>query len=156
MAPGENEMPDFQTIVQDNRKERERLSGLVAGLREGDFQTRLPNGWTITMALGHLAFWDLRQATLLKRWLEQGVKPGSLDAEAINEPLSVLSASIYPQAVARLVVEAAETIDRAVEQLTPPQTVELLKMGLERNLHRALHRRDHLDKIDKALGGKIG
>lgn len=148
-------MSDLQTMIQDNRKERERLSALVAGLREGEFQTRLPNGWTVTMALGHLAFWDLRQATLLKRWLEQGVKPGSLDAEAINGPLSVLSASIYPQAAVRLAVEAAETIDRAVEQLTPAQAEELLKMGLERNLHRALHRRDHLDKIDQALGRKI-
>jgi hypothetical protein len=144
-------MPEFQTITQENRKERERLSALVAGLREGDFQHRLPNGWTVTMALGHLAFWDLRQATLLKRWSQQGVQPGSLDAEAINEPLSVLSASIYPQAVVRLVVEAAETIDHAVEQLTPSQVKDLLKMGLERNLHRALHRREHLDKIEKAL-----
>ncbi len=149
-------MPDLQTILQDNRKERERLSTLVSGLRAGDFQHRLPNGWTVTMALGHLAFWDLRQATLLRRWLQQGIQPGSLDAEAINEPLSALSASIYPQAVVRLVLEAAETIDRAVEQLTPAQAAELLKMGLERNIHRALHRRDHLDKIDKALSQKTG
>ena len=144
-------MADLQIMTQENRKERERLSALVTGLREGDFQHRLPNGWTITMALGHLAFWDLRQATLLKRWLDQGVKPGSLDADAINEPLSILSSSIYPQAVVRLVIEAAETVDRAVEQLTPAQAKELLKMGLERNLYRALHRRDHLDKIEKAL-----
>ncbi len=149
-------MIDPEKIIRDNRQERERLVSLATNLREGDFQHRLPNGWTVTMALGHLAFWDLRQATLLKRWLEQGVKPGSLDAEAINEPLSILCGSIYPQAVVRLVVEAAETIDHAVEQLTPAQTEELMKMGLERNLHRALHRRDHLDKIEKSMGKTSG
>ena len=153
-------MPDFQTIIQDNREERQRLSALVKGLKEQDFQRRLPNGWTLGSALGHLAFWDLRQATLLKRWLEQGAKPsiipGSLDAEAINEPLNTLAEALEAKAAAKLALEAAEAVDQTVEKLTPEKALELQKMGLERNLHRALHRKGHLDKIEKALGRKIG
>jgi hypothetical protein len=152
-------MPDFQTIIQNNRKERERLSALAHGSKE-DLARRLPNGWTVAVTLAHLAFWDLRQAFLLKRWLEQGVKPSSipnpLDVEAINGSLSVLSEALPPKAAAELVMEAAEAIDLKVEKLAPEQAEELVKMGLERLLHRALHRRSHLDKIDKALGRKIG
>ncbi|HTC21693.1 MAG TPA: hypothetical protein VK859_12640, partial [bacterium] len=109
----------------------------------------------VSMDLAHLAFWDLRQAFLLKGWLEKGVKPSSIpnmvDVDAINGSLSVLSARLPAPEAAKLVTEAAEAIDLEVEKLTPEQAEELVKMGFERLLHRALHRRAHLDKIEKAL-----
>ncbi len=146
-------MPDLQTMIQENREERERLSALMAGLKDGDFGRRLPNGWSVTVTLAHLAYWDLYQWNLLKRWLAEGGKPaqGVTDSRYVNDPLSVLSESISPQAVVLLAADAAEAIDRMVERLTPAQAEELLKMGLERTLHRALHRRNHLEKIEKAL-----
>ncbi len=144
-------MSKLQIIIEENQKERERLLAFMAGLSEKDFNFRLPKGWTITMVLGHLAFWDIRQATLLRRWIQEGVQPASLDADAVNEGVSRLSAAIAPQAVVKLAADAAQTIDSAIEQLTPAQADELLQMGLERNLHRALHRKDHLDKIEKAM-----
>lgn len=150
-------MAELQTYVQDNQKERGRLLALMAGLKEADFARPLPNGWTIGVALAHLAFWDLSQVARLKRWMDQKVKPASMDAEAINGPLAALSEAIPPRAVVKLAKEAAEAIDHMVEKLTPVQARELLEMGLERNLHRALHRalhrRNHLDKIEKALRG---
>jgi hypothetical protein len=147
-------MPDLQTILQGNRKERERLLALVAGLKESDFQRRLPNGWTIGVTLVHLAFWDLRQAAMLKRWLEQGVKPApiaSMDPDVVNGPLATLSETIPSQAVVKLVTDAAQAIDELVKKLTPAQAEELSQSGLERNIHRAQHRRHHLDKIEKTL-----
>jgi hypothetical protein len=146
-------MSDLQTIIQENKKERERLLTLVVGLKEADFQRRLPNGWTITVALVHLAFWDLSQVARLKRWMEKGVKPPSYDADTINEALAVLSEAIPPQAVVKLVKDAAEAIDQLVEKLTPAQAGEITQMGFEWNIHRALHRRNHLDKIEKTLAG---
>lgn len=140
-----------ETIVQENRKERERLLALMKRLESGDFERRFPNGWTVGVALAHIAFWDLRQATMLDRWLRKGVEPGALDAEAINDPLATLSEVLPPEAVVRIVREAAETVDRKVEELTSAQVEDLLSRGLERSLRRALHRSEHLGRIDKLL-----
>ena len=146
-------MSNLQRFIQENRTERERLLALMAGMKEADYHRTLPNGWTVGVALVHLAFWDLSQVARMKSWKDQGVKPASLDPEAINGPLAALSEAIHPKAVVKLATEAAEAADRMVESLTPAQAEELVKMGLERNLQRYGHRRLHLDKIEEALKG---
>jgi hypothetical protein len=148
-----SEMADLQSFNLENTKERARLKALAAGLKEGDFTRRLPNGWTVGATLAHLAFWDLRQVNLLKRWLEKDAQPASIDPDAINGPLAVLSEKIPAPAVVQLVTDAAEQADGAVEKLTPSQAETILKIGSERFLRRALHRREHLDKIEKTLHG---
>lgn len=146
-------MANLKSIVEENKKQRERLESLVKGLKESGFAHPLPNGWTVGVALAHLAFWDLSQVARIKRWKDEGVKPVSIDAEAINGPLAALSEGLSPRAVAKLVVDAAESIDRLVENLTPEEADELIGLGLERNIRRSLHRQNHLDKIEKALKG---
>lgn len=148
-------MPDLQTMVQDNRKERERLLALLSNKKDKgvDLGKRLLNGWTIKGTLAHLAFWDLRQLSLIKRWTMDGTKPGSVDPEGINDALILFSEFIPTSSVVNLVIAAAQAVDQEVEKLTPAQAEELMKMGLERNLHRALHRKNHLDKIEAALKG---
>lgn len=147
-------MPDLQTIIQDNRKERERLLALLSNKKGIDLGKRLLNGWTIKGTLAHLAFWDLRQLSLLKRWTMDGTKPGQVDPGSINDALILFSEFIPSTSVVSLAIAAAEAVDREVEKLTPAQAEELLQMGLERNIHRALHRKNHLDKIEMALGQK--
>ena len=144
-------MPDLQTIIQDNRKERERLMALLTNKKGIDLGRRLMNGWTVKGALTHLAFWDLRQLSMVKRWIMDGKKPVQVDADSINDTISLISEFIPSPSVVNLVIAAAEAIDKEVEGLTPAQVEELVKMGFERNIHRALHRRNHLDKIDKAF-----
>jgi hypothetical protein len=147
-------LADLQQIIQENRSQRERLISLMKALRESDFAKRQPNGWTVGVALVHIAFWDLRQVTLLTKWLEKGgegpVVP--LDPDAINAPLAVISEAIPPQGVVKLATEASEKSDNLVADMTQAQVDEFLKGGSERFLRRALHRREHLDKIEKALG----
>jgi hypothetical protein len=147
-------MPPLQTILEENRKERERLLAFMAGLKEEDFEQRLLNDWTVAVTLAHLAFWDLWQVSILKRWLTDKHKPEHSDSRPINDSLSILSETIPPQAVVRLATQAAKAIDQAVGQLTPAQAEELIQAGLERTLRRSLHRKDHLDKLEKAL--KLG
>ena len=144
-------MPQLSTILQENKRERERLLGLMAGLKEADFAKRLPNGWSVSVALAHLAFWDLSMAARLNNWLHKGVKPVWMDAEAVNGPLARLSEALPPKVVIQLATEAAETVDGIVEKLTQAQADELLKIGPDRFLRRALHRQEHLDKIETAL-----
>jgi len=125
---------------------------LAKKLNQEKSSRRLPNGWTVAVALVHLAFWDQRQVTLLRRYLQEGVKPTSLDAFAVNEPLAIVSRTISATDAVKLALDAAEAIDLELEKLTPVQFEELMKLGLERNLRRSLHRKDHLDKIEKVLG----
>ena len=146
-------MPDLKMMIEDNRKERERLLALLSKKQGVDLGKRLLNGWTVKGTLAHLAFWDLRQLSLIKRWVMDGTKPGNVDPEGVNDALVLYSEFIPSTSVVNLVIAAAEAVDREVEKLTPAQAEELLKMGLERNIHRALHRRNHLDKIEKALKG---
>jgi len=146
-------MADLKSIIEENQKERERLLSLMAALRESDFSRRLSNGWTIGVALAHIAFWDLRQVTLLTQWLQKGgqspVLP--LDADAINAPLAILSEAVPPRGVVKIATEASQKADGLVAGMTQAQVDEFLKVGSERFLRRALHRREHLDKIEKAL-----
>ncbi|HVM32687.1 MAG TPA: maleylpyruvate isomerase N-terminal domain-containing protein [bacterium] len=144
--------------VAKNAEERRRLASLITHLTPEQLALALPNGWTVATALVHLAFWDLRQAALLRRFVEEGVKPGSLDAEAVNEPLSQIAEILPPEAAVALALDAAETTDQAVADLTEDQVEALRQLGFERNLKRYLHRQNHLDKIEKVLkpGGAKG
>lgn len=141
-------------ILQDNAKELEHIKKLVEGMKDADYVKMLHNGWTVTQALAHLAFWDFSQVARLERYVHKGVKPVSLDFEAINDPLAQMTEALPPAAIAELVVDAAESANRVVETLTQAQFDELIGLGLERNLHRAQHRRAHLPKIEEALKAK--
>jgi hypothetical protein len=65
--------------------------------------------------------------------------------------VSVLARSIPPRAAISLVLGAAEAIDLELEKITPALAAEILKQGHKRMLNRALHRNEHLDKIEKVL-----
>jgi hypothetical protein len=143
--------PHYQ---QENAESRERLQALTAKLTDAELEIRMPNGWTVAVTLAHLAFWDLSQVVRLKKWTDHGITPASLDADAVNDALRVLSEAIPPRETLALVLGAAETIDGLLEKLTPDQADQLMEMGLERNLRRSLHRTIHLDKIDEVLKKK--
>ncbi|HET9870359.1 MAG TPA: maleylpyruvate isomerase N-terminal domain-containing protein [bacterium] len=140
--------------VLENTGERRRLAFLAGRLGPEELGLELPNGWTVAVVLAHLAFWDLRQASLIRRWVEEGTRPESLDADSVNEPLAQLCAALPPEAALALALDAAEAADLQVERLTAAQAEALVGMGLERNLRRSLHRRTHLDQIEKALGAR--
>ena len=44
------------------------LATLVAGFSGNDLELDLGDGWTVTTALGHLAFWDRQQSVALATW----------------------------------------------------------------------------------------
>jgi hypothetical protein len=138
----------------ENKQGREKLRALVTRLADSELALQLPNGWNVSDALVHLAFWDLRQLTVLKQWIAKGVQPIPIDSRTVNDAVSVLAKSIPPRAAVSLVLEAAEAIDQELEKVTPTLAAEILKQGHERMLNRALHRREHLDKIENAFNAK--
>jgi hypothetical protein len=141
------------SYMAQNIAERERLRALVARLHDHDLTRPVGGGWTVTTVLVHLAFWDRHRLSILKQWQRDGetIPPTSL-SDAINDAVTILSKAIPPREAAQLAVDAAEAIDYELEQLSPEQVTVLEAAGMERLLNRGLHRRDHIEQIERVLG----
>jgi hypothetical protein len=145
-------MPDERPYVAENAAELERLRGLVARLSDEELARPLDGGWMAATVLAHLAFWDRRNLALLERWRREGVvAPPKVDVHDINYALRTVSEAIPPRAAARLAVAAAEAIDGALAQIAPELAAQIEAVVGERALRRALHRREHLDQIERGL-----
>lgn len=144
---------DRSFIVQ-NDSERERLTVLVARLCDADLGRSLGEGWTVAASLAHLAFWD---RFVLARWdqaLRDELAVPSLDdrlTEMVNAAGLGGWRAVPGRQAARLAVDAAEALDRAIERLP----VEAVRTARDRGQHRLLdrseHRRVHLDEIEAVL-----
>ncbi len=140
------------TYAADNASQRERLFALTAKWTETDLTRPLANGWSVATKLAHLAFWDQYYLPLIEQWERTGFKSSSIDVDAVNEAVRFLSRAIPPTAAVQLVRAAAEAIDRKLESITPDLEVAIEASGRVRLLRRAMHRREHLDQIEEALG----
>ena len=61
-------MPVSSAMAESNRNQTERLRRLVPRLNAAMLAVRLPRGWTVAVALAHLAFWDRQRLCLMRRW----------------------------------------------------------------------------------------
>jgi hypothetical protein len=143
------------SFIIENRKERERLQNLVNRLTDKKLSLILyKEGWTVAVALAHLAFWDQRRLELIKKWKNTGVEPSPVDMDTINNALIPFFLAIPPRKAAELAVSIAEEVDRELEAL-PTVLIEAIQNSKDAHaLNRYLHRQMHLDDIEKLL--KLG
>ena len=145
-------MPVSREIAESNRIERERLENLVRSLDDTGLATRLPNGWTVGGALGHLAFWDRQRLCLLRLWAAGDFRSGAYDSTVFNDAVQPLLELIPPRQIAAAAVQAAQEIDALLLELPD----EVIEAALARpdapHVDRGEHRRHHLDRIEDALG----
>jgi hypothetical protein len=85
-----------KSFIVENTRERERLYALVNRITDEELTCTLyEEGWTVAVALAHLAFWDTRRIILLKKWKIEGVSPSPSDDDVLNDTLLLfLSSSI--------------------------------------------------------------
>jgi hypothetical protein len=144
-------MPVSAEVAESNRSERERLVRLVRNLDDAALRTRLPNGWTVAGALGHLAFWDRQRLCLIRRWAAGDIRTGAYDSDVFNDAVQPLLEMIPPEQVASAAVKAADEIDALLLELPD----EMIEAALARpdapHVDRGEHRRHHLDRIEEAL-----
>lgn len=146
-----------KTYGIDNARERERLRNLVNDLTDEKLnQVIYAEGWTITVALAHLAFWDQRRLVLVRKWKRQGVAASPSDDDVINDALLPLLLALHPREAADLAISSAEAIDRELEALSPDLVAAIEGLGDKHALNRAIHRRMHLDEIEAFLRKKSG
>jgi Mycothiol maleylpyruvate isomerase N-terminal domain len=141
-------------FVDDNSKSRAAVKDLVARLSDADLARPMPAGWTVAAVLGHVAFWDQRILVLLEAWgRNEALPPGARaeDVNWINDAGKPFLLALPPRQGAEVALAIAEAVDRKIEALTDADLTRLAAAGNPINLHRAEHRRAHLDEIAAAL-----
>jgi hypothetical protein len=144
-------MPVSAEIAQSNRTLTERLRALARRLTPEMLAVRLPRGWTVAVALAHIAFWDRQRLCLMRRWAAGDSCHGGYDGDVFNEVLLPFLEMIPADRVAALAVETAEEVD-AFLLAVPDEVVEAALARPDRpNLDRGMHREYHLHRIERAL-----
>jgi hypothetical protein len=151
---------------EKNAETRRQLTELVARLTTADMARRAdpsdPNSWTIAQTLAHIAFWD---ASLARRWrvaIEAAGSDGPIEpagisysiATAINDPLSDFIGAWTEQlglAIGTQAIAAAEEVDELIVKAGSriPASLPASRPG---SVNRWMHREEHLEQIEKALG----
>jgi uncharacterized damage-inducible protein DinB len=139
-----------------NAAATERLRALAATLSEDDLGADLGEGWTVSMALAHLAFWDRWHLARWEHALAEGaVAPVALPDEVsdrANEALEPIWRALAPGRAVALALGAAEAVDARVARLPDASLEAARERGGARWVERSPHRTDHVEQIRRALG----
>jgi hypothetical protein len=144
-----------QNYITANKKERERLRKMVQGMTDEELKLVIyKEGWTIAVVLAHLAFWDRRRLVLMRKWQKQGISPSPTSDELvdiINDSLLPFFLELPPRQAAEMAVSIAEQVDREIEKLATESIEAINILGDRHALNRSMHRKMHLDEIEKLL-----
>jgi hypothetical protein len=144
-----------RSYMAENDAERARLKAVVARLTDADMARAMSEQWTVGVGLMHLAFWDGLSLSKFEEWERTGtvqIPPMREMVDGINNAMLPWWRTIAPAQIRHAVVAAAEAVDRKAETL-PAAIVEAIQAVRPRALQRAIHRRQHLDQIERALPG---
>jgi hypothetical protein len=144
-------MPVSPEVAESNRVQTERLRRLVGRLTPEMLAVRLPRGWTVAVALGHVAFWDRQRLCLMRGWAAGEPRENRYDGELFSEVLLPFLEMIPPDRAAEAALRMAEEVDRFLLEV-PDEVVAMALARPDRpNLDRGMHREYHLDRIERAL-----
>lgn len=147
-----------RSYIARNDAQRRRLRALVDRLTDDDLRRPVAAGWTVAATLAHLAFWDQRALVLLEAWKGKpsAAVPGDFDdtiIDWINDTAKPLCLALPPREAARLAVAIADEADRAMAALPDDMVAASTARRTGVYVLRAEHRQEHLDEIERALGG---
>ncbi|HEY3108303.1 MAG TPA: DinB family protein [Chloroflexota bacterium] len=146
-----------RSYIPENDAARERLRVLVSRLSDEEMGRPLGDGWTVAAGLCHLAFWDRLWLGKFEEWDRAGAVPmptpwpAPIDADRINGAMLPWWLTVSFDRVRQEAVAAAEAVDRRVATVSDA-VVEQILAARSRTIIRAVHRREHLDQIERALG----
>jgi uncharacterized damage-inducible protein DinB len=139
-----------RSFIEQNRASTERIRKLASKLSDKELQHPVGEHWTVAITLAHLAFWERRVIFVLDK-TEQDGKLSAPQIDVLVNDLSLpLWAAIPSREATRLAVDAAQTVDKRLEDY-PHELLEQIYNYNQRFVVRALHRNEHLDEVDEAL-----
>ena len=137
----------------ENAGETQRLCKLVNSLTDEELSLPLySEGWAVSAALAHIAFWDRRRLVLIRKWKQHGVKPSPIDQDVVNDALIPFFSAIPPREAAALAALTAEALDQELADASPDLIAAMEATGDRHALNRSAHRKMHLDDIETLLG----
>jgi hypothetical protein len=142
-----------RSYVAENEAERARLNAVVDRLTDAAMARPMSGDWTIGVGLMHLAFWDGLSLSKFEEWERTGrvdIPPLRDVVDGINQAMLPWWRTIAAAQIRHAVVAAAEAVDHKAETLPAPIIKAILAVR-PRSLRRAVHRRQHLDQIERAL-----
>ena len=131
-------MPIPASMAEGNRSQSARLRALAARLDPAALAVRLPNGWTVAVALAHIAFWDRQRLCLMRRWAAGNWCNGGYDGELFNEVLLPFLEAIPPDVAAEMALKAAEEVDAFLLSV-PDEVVEAVQKVLKLKIFQETH-----------------
>jgi hypothetical protein len=147
-------MPEDRTHDVETDAERERLRTLIASSSDEELRQPMPGGWTVAAVLAHAAYWDARAIYWLDKWARTG-EPTTYEpenVEAVNDAAKPLCLAPPPRDAAQLALRLAEEADGKVKALSDAMLAKIRAKGSPPfNLSRAIHRKEHLDDIERVV-----
>ena len=138
-------------ILKDNADSLQALEDLLPRLTDAGLARDLGEGWTLAVSLAHMAFWDRRAAAVLERWAAAGTPYHDMDDDIINLALLDEWLALPPRSTVELALSAARAANPVIER-TPEHIWQALAGTHDMFLlHRALHRREHIEQIESAV-----
>jgi hypothetical protein len=138
-----------------NAEATAEIADLVSTLSAEDLGADLGGGWTVSMALAHLAFWDAWHAA---RWRHAAAEGWSLPpvvpdgvSERNNDALERTWRAVPGADAVALCLEAAAAMDIIAASLTDEQVAGARAAGSPNWVERAPHRLQHVEQIRAAL-----
>ena len=139
-----------RSFIELNRTSTERMRS-IANLNDDELLRPVGEHWTVAIVLAHLAFWDRRVMYVLDRTEKDGkLFIPEIDI-FVNDLFLPFWQALPPREAARIGVENAEVLDRKLEAYPEGLLEEIFNYN-KRWVVRALHRNEHLDQADAALG----
>jgi hypothetical protein len=137
----------------NNDASRARLGHVAGDVADGAYTSRA-DGWPPSALLAHLAFWD---RLTLQRWhaaIRDGRStPADLPdglQDLINDASFATWSALSPADAAAQAVAAAEAVDAFLPSVDGSLADQLIADGRVRLVDRSLHRRQHLEAIERA------
>ncbi|HOG47090.1 MAG TPA: DinB family protein [Anaerolineae bacterium] len=143
---------DRLSCIAENDASRVELRALTARLSDADLARPIGHGWTVSSTLAHLAFWDQRNLATLREWQQSGVRVVPIDPDPINDAMLPQWLAMPPREALAEAFAAAQAVDRLVADLSD-ELIEAILAQRPRTVIRAMHRRQHLGEIERALAG---
>lgn len=143
-----------RSFIERNRAELTRLHRVARSVSDDDLRVRIENGWTVSAAFGHLAFWDRQRLELLRYWAAGGEVQCVYPGEVFNAALLPLLLALPPRTAVAMAVEAAEAIHAHLTAMSDEAIAEVLARPNPPSLERGWHWEHHLDQIERALRAK--
>jgi hypothetical protein len=141
--------------IEENAEQCRRLAALVDRLGDDDLVRTSSTGWTVSMMLANLAFWDRWAAHLIHRWRTGEMPPPTVASwydDAMNTTLLDQWRALPPRTAARLAIEAAQAVDHEVAHAETPVIMAITAAHEGHLIHRHRQRREALDQIEQIVG----